>query len=432
MALTNDFTDEPYWWEASRPVHVPVTPPSSTDVAIVGGGYTGLNCALELARGGLDVTVFDATTIGAGASSRSAGLVSGRAGISKMIDLTALVGEERAEAILDEADHAYDELFRFVADEQLDCGLDHCGRFVTATTKPMLDKLTKKMTEYNAAGLSEPFEMVLGDDQQDWIGSDFFLGGMAVRNAGTIDPGRYTAGLIERCDEAGVRLVGQQRVSNINRVAKSFDVRAGASTVRARDVVIATNGYTDKLSPFLQHRIVPMSSTIAATEELDPALVQQLLPKRAPYIDGRRLITYARPSPDGRRILFGGRARFRQISSEQSAKILHAQMVEVFPELADVRFSHAWSGFMGFTTDWLPKIGLLDGKHYAVGCNGGSGIVSMSWLGRKVASKILGEDRPPSPLDGLAFDRQPVGAMTKHFIPIAGTWYRARDWWDHR
>lgn len=432
MALSADLTETPYWWMCAAPTHVPTAVPDKTDVAIIGGGYTGLNCALPLARAGLDVTVFDSETIGSGASSRSAGLVSGRAGISKMIDLTALVGANRAAAILDEADDAYAALRSFVADEQIDCALDHCGRFVTATTPPMFDKLAKKMAEYNAAGLDVPFELVPPERQREWVGSDLFVGGMAVANAGTIDPGRYTQGLVDRCREAGVRLVGQQRVDDVEQAPTGFAVRAGSAMIRAGQVVVATNGYTGKLTPWLRRRIVPMSSTIAATEPMDPSLVSSLLPKRAAYIDGRRLITYARPSPDGTRILFGGRARFRPISPPEAAAILHGQMVEVFPELEDIAFTHAWTGFMAFTTDFLPKIGTLDGMHFAVGCNGGSGVVAMSWLGRQVASKILGEDVAPSPLEGMAFERQPAGSLTKHFIPVAGTWYRARDWWDHR
>jgi glycine/D-amino acid oxidase-like deaminating enzyme len=349
-----------------------------------------------------------------------------------MIDLTALVGAERAAAILDEADDAYAALRTFVENEQIDCALDHCGRFVTATTPAMFDKLVKKMAEYNEAELDEPFELVTAERQREWVGSDLFVGGMAVANAGTIDPGRYTQGLVERCRAAGVRLVGQLPVDSVEQTSSGFEVTAGTSTVRAGQVVVATNGYTGKLTPWLRRRIVPMSSTIAVTEPIDPTLVTALLPKRAAYIDGRRLITYARPSPDGTRILFGGRARFRPISPTEAAGILHSQMVEVFPELEDIGFTHAWTGFMAFTTDFLPKIGMLDGMHFAVGCNGGSGVVAMSWLGRKVAHKILGEDDAPSPLEGMAFDRQPAGSLTKHFIPVAGTWYRARDWYDHR
>jgi len=395
MVLAADFSETPFWWVRSPPTHVPVELPTTTDVAIVGAGYTGLNAALQLARGGRDVTVLDAAIIGSGASSRSAGLVSGRAGISKMIDLTALVGEQQANAILDDADDAYDALRTFVADENLDCSLDHCGRFVTATTAPMLAKLEKKMHEYNAVGLDEPFELVPRDRQSEWVQSDLFLGGMAVRNAGTIDPAAYTAGLIHLCRDAGVQLVGKNAVLDVDRSTTGFAVHTEAGALTAGDVIIATNGYTGKLTPWLQRRIVPMSSTIAATEPMDPAVVSRLLPQRAAYIDGRRLITYARPSPDGTRILFGGRARFRPISLATSAEILHAQMVQVFPELADIAFTHAWNGFMAFTTDHLPKVGTLDGMHYAVGCNGGSGIVAMSWLGQLTAAKILGDDRPP-------------------------------------
>ena len=112
--------------------------------------------------------------------------------------------------------------------------------------------------------------------------------------------------------------------------------------------------------------------------------------------------------------------------------ILHGQMVEMFPRLSDVKVTHAWSGYMGFTFDFLPKIGLHDGVHYAIGCNGGAGIVLMSWLGQRLAGNILGTGDRRSAFEGLPFKTQPFYSGNPWFLPIIGNWYRFRDWIDLR
>jgi glycine/D-amino acid oxidase-like deaminating enzyme len=112
----------------------------------------------------------------------------------------------------------------------------------------------------------------------------------------------------------------------------------------------------------------------------------------------------------------------------ESAKILHAQLLTMFPQMHDIKVTNAWSGYMGFTFDFMPKIGVHEGVHYAVGCNGGCGIVMMSWLGRQVAQKILGSAVQPSAFEGLAFKTRPLYAGKPWFLPIIGNWWRLRDW----
>ena len=172
------------------------------------------------------------------------------------------------------------------------------------------------------------------------------------------------------------------------------------SDIRATGVAMGTNGYTDGAAPWQQRRIVPISSSIIATEPLDPALVHHLLPGRSAVIDTRRVLDFARPSPDGSRVLFGGRASFIPVSAARKVEILATNLVRMFPDLNDVAVSHLWGGWMGFTFDFLPKLGVQDGVHYALGCNGGSGIVMMSWLGRQMAQNVLGRANRPSAFAG--------------------------------
>ncbi len=430
--FSDDFSDEPFWWRAARPMEVSQDGmKTEVDVLVVGSGYAGLCCALELGRAGVDVTVVDAGAIGGGASSRAAGFVSGRAGVSKQINLEKAVGPERADAILMEADEAFEHWRDAIATEEIDCDYVHKGRFVGAHTPTAYRKIAAKMTEYNQDGRGL-FEMIPRADQRAYVKSPRFFGGMLIKNAGAVHPAKYHAGLLRLCRAAGGRFVPHTRVLSILSEGDKKRVVTAAGDILARRVAFAGGGYTDAAMPWLKRRIIPMSSTIMATAPLDPSLVASLLPAGCPTIDAKRVISFARPSPDGRHILFGGRARFYPLSAEKSVRILHAHMVETFPELAGVKIINAWSGLMAFTFDFLPKLGREDGVDYATACNGGSGIVMMSWLGRKMAWNILGGANRGSAFENLPFKTQPLYTGTPWFIPFIGEWYRFRDWIDLR
>lgn len=430
--FAEDFSEEPWWWRHAAAVDRPCPElPDEAEVVVVGSGYAGLNCAHELAKEGSDVVVLDSGKIGIGASTRAAGLLSGRAGVSKQIDLETAVGKEHATRILDEADEAYEHLKYIVASENIDCDLERAGRFVGAHTPQAYEKLAQKMVEYNSGGRTE-FYMVPKQEQRDYVASDFWCGGMFTESAGAIHSAKYHNGLVDCCERAGARLVSDARVIGISNDGGTKTVTTRSGSIRAREVVLATNGYTDRLSPWHQKRIVPISSTIVASEELGEERVSEVLPRLCPVIDTRRVVCYARPTPDKKAILFGGRARFSPIGPTESASILHQQLSVMFPQLRDIRVTNAWSGYMGFTFDFLPKVGTHEGIHYAIGCNGGCGIVMMSWLGRQAARKLMGTAQHPSAFEGLPFRSQKFYSGKPWFLPIVGNWWRLRDWVELR
>ncbi len=434
--FTDDFRLAPYWWDETKPVHRDdPNVPSHADIVIIGGGYAGLNAAIELAQAGCAVTVVDKGTIGAGASSRAAGFTSGRAGISKQINLEATVGEKRSRAILEEADTAYDQLQTFITSNNIECDYQHCGRFVGAHSARAYDRIATKMAEYkqdSGAGqsIAPEFEMIPQSAQSAFVQSEYFKGGMFTPNAGSINPAKYHAGLLRLADGLGVQCCSDTRVVSIVNQADNKHIHTSRGIITARDVIIATGGYTDRALPWFRRRVIPISSTIIATEPIGRDRVAALLPQQCPVIDTKRVISFARPSPDGTRILFGGRAKFTPTGEVQSARLLYKQMHHIFPELADVKVTHSWAGLMAFTFDFLPKIGTHNDWHYAIACNGGSGIVLMSWLGRKAAQKILGTANAPSALDGLPFKSHALYKGIPWFVPLVGSYYRLRDWFD--
>ena len=352
--FADGFSEDPWWWGDAPPVAYDADPPTGSDVVVVGGGYAGLSCATELALAGRSVAVLDIRRIGEGASGRNAGLVSGRAGISKMIDLEAYVGPDRAAAILDEADEAYVH-FQHLVDTYAPGAFQDRGRFVAARSKAAFRKLEKKYEEYRDSGEGSGVTLIQPGDEGRYVTTDAFHGGMAASAAGLAHPAAFIDGLRRRAEAAGVSIHTGIRVTDIDSSGvgpHTITVASGSGTARghrriaAGDVVIATNGYTDRTMPWHRERIVPMSSTILGLERLGRERVEALLPAMTAVIDTNRVIVYARPTPDSEGILFGGRARFRPVSTATSARILHDQMLEIFPMLADVKITNAWSGLM--------------------------------------------------------------------------------------
>jgi glycine/D-amino acid oxidase-like deaminating enzyme len=423
----------PWWWEAAEPPDRDTPLPDHMPVVIIGGGYAGLSAALTLRRLGHAVAVLDAERIGWGASSRNGGMVSGGLKIASA-GLAQRYGEAKARQITQAAAASFPFIEETIAREGIDCDYLRCGRYVGAWSPAHYRAMASK-----AAWIAEltglPTEMIPKQRQREFLGSDLYHGGMAAAATGSLHPGKYARGLAQAAERAGAVLVDGVRVQGVKREAGGFRIATDQGEVRADAVLVATNGYSlDKRGtamPWLARRLVPLNSYIIATEELPPETMDRLFPGRRMISDSKLVLNYFRPSPDGKRVLWGGRASFRSATAEQSAPALHAMMSAVFPELAKTRITHAWTGNVAFTFDYLPHIGVQDGMHYAAGCQG-SGVAMATWLGHNAALKLAGAANESFGLDGLDFPTRPFYTGNPWFLPIVGTYYRLRDALDRR
>jgi glycine/D-amino acid oxidase-like deaminating enzyme len=208
-------------------------------------------------------------------------------------------------------------------------------------------------------------------------------------------------------------------------------VETPRGTIKAGDVIIATNGYTGDIAPQLKRRVVPVGSYIIATEELPPDLAATLSPKNRSIADTRRVLTYYRMSPDKKRLIFGGRAKFGHTDPVETAPILYQFMTDRYPQLKGVKITHAWTGNVAFTLDEMPHMGKFDNLHYALGCNG-SGIAMMTYLGQQTARKVAGKSNRVCAFDRAEFPDHPLYNGSTWFLPFVGRYFRARDWIDRR
>jgi glycine/D-amino acid oxidase-like deaminating enzyme len=426
-----DFRPLPFWWEAWRPqAEKPIDLPGKVDVAIIGGGYAGLNAAIELTRGGASAVVLEANELGSGASSRNGGAVSGGVTLGKGLDggrrTEDSSGLTLAQRLLGGASDSLALVEDIIRRENIACHWERSGRFTGACTRKHYDLLATKMVALNRDAQADCV-MLPRERQHEEIASDYYCGGLLTQRSGKLHPALYVKGLIDAARRYGVLLAAHSAVERVDGERGAFTVRTTRGAIAAHDVIVATNGYTGDATPSLKRKIIPVASHIIATEELPDSLAKSLIPRGRTISDTPRVLTYYRMSPDGKRMLFGGRARFTAVTPEISAPTLHRMMVARFPQLRDARVTHAWTGNIAFAFDFLPHMGQeRPGLHYCLGCNG-SGIAMMSYLGHQTARKILGGGNRVSAYEEIELPGQWGYTGTPWFLPVVGAWYRFLD-----
>lgn len=438
MANLRDFqaapiTYSPYWWEEAPPLETTDPIPSSTDVIVIGGGYTGLSAALELAHGGASVSVLEAERFGEGASSRNGGFISSGINVGKGADMVAAYGQARADDMLTEANDAYAHLHAVVEREGIRCQIAEPGRFVPAHCPEAYEAQARRIDELNQLTGAEAWMLPQSEQHQE-LNSDYYFGGLVSNRSGGLHPGLLVRGLALSASRAGAKLHATCPAGRIERLGNGFLVETPHGSIKAREVILATNGYTGQNAGWHRRRIFPVRSHMIATEELGLDLIRWLFPNMRMISDTKRMLSYFRPSPDGRRILFGGRASYRSVDPETAAPALLQNLMSIFPDLENVRVSHAWTGNVAITFDGLPHIGNERGLRYALGCNG-SGVVMMTWLGRQVAREILGSvdakyAQKPSTYSGLPMPTKPFYTGNPWMLPAIGAWYIGMDRFD--
>ena len=425
-----EFKAQPFWWEAHRPTALPeLNLPHEARVVIVGAGYAGLSAALELTALGLDCLVLDANEPGFGASTRNGGMVSGGVNVGKRYLSKPMPADEAAPFLADAAD-AFTLIEDLITREKINCGWTKAGYFLGAWCKSHYDDMAKKVDYLNAAAKSDSY-LVPQERQREEIGSDYYRGGMVVGRAAQIHPALFFKGLLELCQKRSVKIASKTPVTKLTQTATGWSVETPRGAVTAGDVIIATNGYTGDITPQLKRRVVPVGSYIIATEELPPDLAATLSPKNRSIADTRRVLTYYRMSPDRKRLIFGGRAKFGHTDPVETAPILYRFMTDRYPQLKGVKITHAWTGNVAFTLDEMPHMGKFDNLHYALGCNG-SGIAMMTYLGQQTARKVAGKSNRTCAFDRPEFPDHPLYNGSTWFLPFVGRYFRARDWIDRR
>lgn len=416
------------FWDAGQPepAFAGADPlPKRVDVAIVGAGFTGLAVALHLARAGRSVVVFDAGRIGAGASSRNGGMVGPSFHKLGSAGLLARYGETKTLALMREGLHALDHFEALIAEEGLACDLQMRGRFRGARTVADREAMAREC-DWLGRNLGLETEILGPEDQRGEIGSDFYRGGAIYHRDGGVHPRKLVLELARVACAAGAVLVPGCPVTGLRRDGDTTELATPKGVVQASEVVIATNAYSDRATGVMGKRVVPIETFAVATQELTLDQMTELTPKGRMFGESGRVFMWYRPTPDGRRFIFGGRLA-RAGSGPEACKTVFARSVSrVFPQLDGITFDHAWSGRIAYTPDHSPHLGKVDGAWLAGGyC--GSGVTRSVYLGMKLSRRILGLPGGETALDDLPFETVPFSPFSGLGAALLTKWYAWQD-----
>jgi glycine/D-amino acid oxidase-like deaminating enzyme len=414
---------KPYWWEDAPPPPVlPDRPPGTTDVLVIGAGYTGLSAAIACADAGAAVAVLDAAMPGEGASTRNGGMFGAHPRLP-FETLTARFSAEVARGVFAEARAAFDFTRGLIEREGIACDFQPTGRIQMAWTRRHFDT-QKRLAAAVAAASDVEVEVLDRPALAAEIATDRYFGALRFPGHAALPPRKFHDGLLAAALRRGVAVVPRCPVTGVKRHAGRFTAVTPRGPILAHNVILATNGYTEGGFRWFRRRVFPLPSFLIATEPLPPELLARLAPGRRMMVETRARHSYFRLSPDGARVLFGGRAAMTPLPPEAAALRLHRTMTEIWPELAGARVTHSWSGLTGYSFTHMPCVGEWNGLHYAMGYSG-SGVAVAPYLGMKAAMRALGDPRKATAYARTAFATRPYHPGGRpRFLAAAELWYR--------
>lgn len=417
----------PFWTDDyPRPGNLPVAAelPTEIDVAVIGGGYTGLSAARTLAKNGTSVVVLERETIGWGASSRNAGITSTglKAG---MPNIFKRYGKEYGLKFWQASLDMLELLKELDSEEGLHFDWHQNGQLGLAFKASHYESM-KSSVKWYQDHLGDDITIVPPSEIPAGIGSEVFHGGVMDKHGAGLHPAKLVFGLAEVTARNGALLCEEAGVFKIEKDTNGFTLHTIKGVLKAKEIIVATNGYTDRLVPKLQPKVFTVGSYSIVTEPLPKDLQEEISPKGYVFYDSKWFLNYFRMTPDGR-MLWGGRNNLSTtLDLEDSANTLRAQMVRAFPQLENVPVTHTWTGQLGLTFDLMPNIGVEDGLHYAFGY-GGHGLHTALYLGREIAWLITGKIKT-SPFMEIPHQTYFFYRNKPWFLPYAVAYYRFRDW----
>lgn len=409
--------------------------PNECDVIIVGGGYTGVSAARRCQELGWSAVVLEANPIGTGASTRSGGMV-----IPELTDDPVRLEEHLGSLgleLYEDVNRAFDRVPEVIRQFDIQCDWQMNGQLFLAHNSEKVRYLRRAARNHQAHG--EDVRFLDASEVATEIGSDQFPAALLYARTGSVQPAKFFLGLLHAALDAGATIVDNTRALSIEHQKNSVTVKTNNATIKARALIMATNATNSGLVPELQRSVLPIESFIIATQPLPAERLNEISPHNRMMVDSRHLLRYWRRTPDNR-LAFGGRKSLQPTSTQEAAAHLHASLLRIHPQLADIEIDYAWGGEVGMTIDRFAHLGRLhrfDRRHFignesplwfATGCNG-TGVALMPYLGERLAESLITDAPLPS------FARQPLKTIPlfrfrRFWEPLVGRWLARHDTLD--
>ncbi|MDD2059531.1 FAD-binding oxidoreductase [Pseudomonas sp. GD03860] len=372
-----------------QPEYPPLAGESSCDVCVVGGGFSGLNTAIELAERGLSVIVLEARKIGWGASGRNGGQLIRGVGHG-LEQFAPILGNDGVRQLKLMGLEAVDIVRERIERHAIACDLT--WGYCDLANKPRdLEGFAEDAEELRSLGYRHDLRLVQPEQMHTVVGSDQYVGGLIDMGSGHLHPLNLALGEAAVASQLGVKLFEQSAVTRID-YGPQVRVHTASGSVRANTLVLGCNAYLNDLNPTLGGKVLPAGSYIIATEPLSEARARTLLPQNMAVCDQRVALDYYRLSAD-RRLLFGGACHYSGRDPQDIAAYMRPKMLKVFPQLADVRIDYQWGGMIGIGANRLPQIGRLPDQPnvYFAQAYSGHGLNATHLAGKLLGEAISGQ-----------------------------------------
>lgn len=395
------------------------------EVCVIGGGYSGLNTALELQQKGIEAVILEAETIAFGASSRNGGQV--HAGLRlTATELMKMFGEVKAKELWALSEEAKEILLTRLQQYQIQC--DYQPGLLLAAAKlshlPSIAEdiqIAKKIFGYQQARFLNKEEM------QEMVASRIYWGGMMDEGAGHLHPLNYALGLAAACQKRGIQIYEKTRVTKIKKMDAGYVIQSQQGEIYAKKVVMCCNAYLGKLQKKLAARIMPIVNFILATEPLGPEKANQLIKRNMAVCDTKFVVNYYRFSSDYR-LIYGGGETYTNHPPPDMKKFVRKFMLRTFPQLEEVKIDYAWGGKLAITNTRLPDIGQLFPDFYYTQGYSGQGLSMTALAGRLIAEAIIGQTKRFNLISALPNQPFPGGTLLRWPLQVAAMlWFSLRD-----
>lgn len=410
-------------WQTERPA---LTESMQADVCVVGAGFFGLYCALELARAGKRVVVLEASRVGWGASGRNGGqmIIGFPCGMQR---LKGVMGHERAREMFDESRRAVQQIRGLMTEHAIDCDLVE-GHLEVAVLPRRVADLTGWIEECQTEWGYDRLTFVDKATLPKYLNSARYQAGIIDPEGAHIHPLKYVLGLARAVEAAGARIFERTRVEGYDERPDGITVRlAGGMTVRCDQLVLGANAYVDKVEPRLASRMLPVGTFIGVTEVLGESVCRSLIPQNHAVYDNQFILEYFRMTAD-HRLLFGGKCTYLGGTPTQLPQAMKTNILRAFPVLKDVKMDYAWGGHIDITMRRMPDWGRRGDRVFWAQGFCGHGVVPTRVAATLVTEAMQGNPERLDWFGGIVNPPFPGGERLGGLMQAVGmTWYRVRD-----